>query len=247
MRPLDFSLSDAVLGYLGFSPDEIDQIDDAILQSLEAGLQQFLSRWRDVLEGAQLPFEAQGPPLPGEGDLPDINEPPDFTPTIEQVKRLTAAGRDLNRTFERFFEDVLTQTRSLGEAFGQLVDDLTRIAFRYLVIRPLLARVFNPGTFPGLFEDVPGLQRGGLASGLTLVGERGPELVDFRTPSRVYSNEDTRGLLAGAGERAVVFAPVINGGDVNAVRTYMEQEAYPQFINLTQAMIAEERRRRGRA
>jgi hypothetical protein len=38
---------------------------------------------------------------------------------------------------------------------------------------------------------------GGPASGLTLVGERGPELVSLPTGSRVYSNSDSKRMLAG--------------------------------------------------
>lgn len=38
--------------------------------------------------------------------------------------------------------------------------------------------------------------KGGLASGLSMVGEQGPELVDFKTPARVYSNTATNQLLS---------------------------------------------------
>lgn len=37
---------------------------------------------------------------------------------------------------------------------------------------------------------------GGYASGMTLVGERGPELVDFTNPGQVYTAEQTRGMFA---------------------------------------------------
>ncbi len=37
---------------------------------------------------------------------------------------------------------------------------------------------------------------GGLASGLSLVGEQGPEVIDFRTPTRVYSNRASNDLLS---------------------------------------------------
>ena len=39
---------------------------------------------------------------------------------------------------------------------------------------------------------------GGLAMGMTLVGEQGPELVDFKTPGRVYSNPASNDLLSNA-------------------------------------------------
>jgi hypothetical protein len=43
---------------------------------------------------------------------------------------------------------------------------------------------------------VPALAGGGRASGLTLVGEVGPELVDFSMPGRVYSADQTAGMFA---------------------------------------------------
>lgn len=45
------------------------------------------------------------------------------------------------------------------------------------------------------FSDVPQFARGGRASGLALVGEEGPELVQFRSTARVYSAPDTRRML----------------------------------------------------
>ena len=42
---------------------------------------------------------------------------------------------------------------------------------------------------------VYGYADGGIASGLSMVGEEGPELIDFSTPTKVYSNTDTNKLL----------------------------------------------------
>lgn len=38
---------------------------------------------------------------------------------------------------------------------------------------------------------------GGIASGLSIVGENGPELVDFKSPARVYSHNDSKNLMGG--------------------------------------------------
>jgi hypothetical protein len=46
-----------------------------------------------------------------------------------------------------------------------------------------------------LIAGVPQAARGGRVSGLTLVGEMGPELVDFSTPGRVYSADQTAGMF----------------------------------------------------
>lgn len=43
--------------------------------------------------------------------------------------------------------------------------------------------------------DLPRLARGGFASGLAVVGERGPELVNLGRGSRVFSNEDSRQMV----------------------------------------------------
>jgi hypothetical protein len=40
--------------------------------------------------------------------------------------------------------------------------------------------------------------RGGLASGVSLVGEEGPEIVDFATPGRVYTADQTAGMFTQA-------------------------------------------------
>ena len=156
--------------------------------------------------------------------------------------RLTDAGRDLNRTFESFFENVLTGAESLSDAFQQLIADLLRVLLRYLVIRPLLGSILSTERFPGLFEALPGRQFGGLARGLTIVGEGGPELVDFRTQGRVYSAGDTAGLL-GAN---YTFAPTINGNPNpdELVRT-MRERLFPDFVDLTRSTAEEDRRPRG--
>jgi hypothetical protein len=49
-----------------------------------------------------------------------------------------------------------------------------------------------------LWQAIPGHALGGIASGLSLVGERGPEIADFRSPARIYPADQTRAVLSGA-------------------------------------------------
>jgi hypothetical protein len=42
---------------------------------------------------------------------------------------------------------------------------------------------------------IPGHARGGLAKGVSIVGEQGPEIVDFANPGRVYSNQASNDLF----------------------------------------------------
>ena len=51
---------------------------------------------------------------------------------------------------------------------------------------------------------------GGYASGLSLVGERGPELVDFATPGRVYTAEQTAGMFAPSGNTNQTFTLMVS-------------------------------------
>ena len=47
-----------------------------------------------------------------------------------------------------------------------------------------------------VIAGVPQAARGGRVSGLTLVGEMGPELVDFTYPGQAYPADQTRGMFA---------------------------------------------------
>jgi hypothetical protein len=51
-----------------------------------------------------------------------------------------------------------------------------------------------------LWKSIPGHASGGVASGLSLVGEEGRELVDFSSPGRVYTASQTAGMFAGNAE-----------------------------------------------
>lgn len=47
-------------------------------------------------------------------------------------------------------------------------------------------------------NKLPAFANGGLANGLALVGERGPEIVDFASPGRVYTANQTAGMFGGS-------------------------------------------------
>ena len=51
---------------------------------------------------------------------------------------------------------------------------------------------------------------GGYASGVTLVGERGPELVDFNRPGMVYTAEQTRGMFAPRSANGQAFNAMVS-------------------------------------
>ena len=55
-----------------------------------------------------------------------------------------------------------------------------------------------------ILYHIPGFSSGGITgSGLSIVGERGPELVRLPTGSRVYSNADSKRMLGGSGGNTI--------------------------------------------
>jgi hypothetical protein len=68
---------------------------------------------------------------------------------------------------------------------------------------------------------VPAAAGGGRASGLTLVGEMGPELVDFSTPGRVYTADQTAGMFTGGGNMAGAIGAMV--AEVQQLRAEVQQ------------------------
>lgn len=60
------------------------------------------------------------------------------------------------------------------------------------------AAASNPALIEAWGKDlgIPGYAKGGMANGWSIVGERGPEVVNFAQPTRVYTNEQTQGMFA---------------------------------------------------
>jgi TP901 family phage tail tape measure protein len=126
-----------------------------------------------------------------------------FTDVFMSLGEMWAGGEEASESFwetikESGKEAIVTILKALAKEFG---------------IRALAAFIpgpsFNPIAGAGYVAAaaaalvaagaVSALATGGVGSGLTLVGEEGPELVDFGTPSRVYSANETRGMLNGSG------------------------------------------------
>ena len=64
---------------------------------------------------------------------------------------------------------------------------------------------------------LPAHAKGGLATGLSIVGENGPELIDFKTPGQVYTAEQTFGMFQGGNTNDAVVA------ELRALRVEVQQ------------------------
>jgi len=81
-------------------------------------------------------------------------------------------------------------------ALDSSVTFLTAIATSTDTVASLLTQYYaQQGITATAKGAIPGLAGGGIGSGITMVGERGPEIVDFKNPGRVYSNRASNDLL----------------------------------------------------
>ena len=62
---------------------------------------------------------------------------------------------------------------------------------------PFVGLAIGLGIAAAMAAAIRGFAEGGVAKGLALVGERGPELINVGSPSRIFSNPETERILAG--------------------------------------------------
>ena len=160
----------------------------------------------------------------------------------ERLRRIQGIAEDAGRAWGRFTGDLIRNFNSIGDAARRLGQTIVDSLIRRLIEQPITN--FFTNLLASSLGGIPGLQSGGLGRGLTLVGEAGPELVDFRRPGRVYSNEDLADALSGnTGGTVFNFAPVINSSDPAAVNRALA-EAYPIFETRVLSRLQLDARRR---
>ena len=118
----------------------------------------------------------------------------DLQDNLEIGRRLLEEVSDLSTENDNFTRNML---KTLGDINDQYVTRYLNDYDRYIDRWPEL---FNDTYYQNQLEqrypNVVPMAKGGLTSpGLTLVGEEGPELVDFKTPGRVYTANQTKDLL----------------------------------------------------
>lgn len=178
---------------------------------------------------------------------------------LEELQKYDAVILEVEHAFDRFTGAVIENFENIGDAAKALGRQIISSLIRQLAIAPLTdflggaLREFVGG-FGGGGGGAPipsGLQTAAVGgyrgSGLTLVGERGPELIDFTRPGRVYTNQELTSALAarGGGGASVTlnFAPTISSNDAAAVRQTLI-DFLPQFRALATDTIRKQLGRR---
>ena len=140
--------------------------------------------------------------------------------------------------WEKFIQPVFRAlgdfiTKTVAPAFQKGVDAIKKVwetvaNIARVPINFVIETVYNNGlksTFNGIAEklglgwrlpdadSLPAFAKGGLArKGWALVGEEGPELVNFTNPGRVYTAAETQSMLDGKTQAPTAALPMLNGG-----------------------------------
>lgn len=157
-------------------------------------------------------------------------------PAFEGIGRVI--GFVWNNGIKPTFERLKSAVKTVGDAFALARDAIGRAwdGIREKARKPvnLVIGIFNNGIvrmwnevvkkFGGTeLGNIPMLAKGGRANpGWAIVGEQGPELVNFSNPGRVYTAEQTTAMLGGFGgpldniRRALAATKVVAGAAAGA-------------------------------
>ena len=135
------------------------------------------------------------------------------------METLKGGWDEITGTITNFGQNILTEQKSFSERCKDLYKDLAnsimntmmKVIMQGLVMKSIMG-IFGLGgggatissgvtTSMDKYLDLGyrGYANGGHALGWSLVGERGPELVNFEQPGRVYNAEQTARALKGNG------------------------------------------------
>lgn len=141
-----------------------------------------------------------------------------FTKARETLHALNAASQAVGSALAGSFADAVLEGKKLDEVFSNLLKQLARLAIN-AAFNSIFSAGSGGGTSPilsffGIGKNAEGTDN--WRGGLTMVGERGPELVNLPKGSQVIPNHALGSL--GGGDR-FNFAPQIDarGADVAAV------------------------------
>ena len=164
----------------------------------------------------------------------------------------TKVGKEFLTSFKSGFEDFLTtaittfdKVEDAAKAFARnLIDILVRKLITERLAGGIIGLLIK--TFPfigsigaGAGAGVPGKQRGGQGRGLTLVGEGGPELVDFRRPGQVYPNDVLRDIVRQPGGANIAVTNVIEADDEAAVERGLARALPPLYEAIKNAVAVD--------
>lgn len=154
--------------------------------------------------------------------------------TYDQRATIQSGIDDILDSFTNFGQNMLTESKSIGERFDELFKSLAnsimntmmKVIMQGLIMRAItgMSGGGDIGDLATFVVEAPGHAKGGIAEGWSIVGEKGPELVNFGQPARVYTADQTARALNGT------------GGGLENVRVVIENKTGQQ-VKATQANV----------
>lgn len=185
------AIPDFIKGPLGLKSPSVVMHDIGvnIMLGLEHGLIEGWSPIVDVMETGAIAID---------GAFDGV----DLTGVGEGIGNGLAAGLATGfDAAEQVIEDAITftaeQLRRYAELGIPIIDPSNPLY-------PIYTGIDDPGIIPGAGDGFA-FADGGMGRGWSLVGERGPELVDLGSGSQVYTNEQLMSLVGGNGTQTIVI------------------------------------------
>lgn len=181
--------------------------------------------------------------------------------TYDQRATIQSGIDDILDSFTNFGQNMLTESKSIGERFDDLFKNLAnsimntmmKVIMQGLVMNSIMG-MFGMGggasarSIGGvkLYTDMSGWSpvsfraKGGRAEGWAIVGEKGPELVDFSQPGRVYTAEQTAKALNGSNGLNNIKVVIENktGQQVKATQANVNVDIKGYIINVVLEAVA---------
>lgn len=181
--------------------------------------------------------------------------------TYDQRATIQSGIDDILDSFTNFGQNMLTESKSIGERFDDLFKSLAnsilntmmKVIMQGLVMNSIMGMFgMGGGASAGkigsvnLYTDMSGWSpvsfhaKGGRAEGWAIVGEKGPELVDFSQPGRVYTAEQTAKALNGSNSLNNVKVVIENktGQQVKATQANVNVDIKGYIINVVLEAVA---------
>lgn len=181
--------------------------------------------------------------------------------TYDQRATIQSGIDDILDSFTNFGQNMLTESKSIGERFDDLFKNLAnsimntmmKVIMQGLVMNSIMGMFGMGGSSSArsiggvkLYTDMSGWSpvsfhaTGGRAEGWAIVGEKGPELVDFSQPGRVYTAEQTAKALNGSNGLNNIKVVIENktGQQVKATQANVNVDIKGYIINVVLEAVA---------
>lgn len=189
----------------------------------------------------------------------------------DQLATMKSGVDDLLGTFTSFGQNMLTETKSWSERVDDLFTDLAnsimntmmKVIMQGLVMNSIMS-LFGLGGSTSFGVDASGISYqkfsggtivssvpsstlsfnadGGLAKGWSIVGEEGPELVNFSHPGRVYTASQTAAALSSSSSSGIESVKVVmenkSGTQMKTTQTSTTFNAKEMIINVVMDAVA---------